>query len=84
MSPSYATKVSYLQTAHGTSPICAIFRPYSPKLVEVNFSEVELLLYGVLRRWDEKADLLRSTLWSATDSRALTPNRKEDRPHHGW
>ena len=35
---------------------------YSPECVEVEFCEVELPLYGVLRRWDEKADPLRSTL----------------------
>jgi hypothetical protein len=36
---------------------------YSPECVEEEFSEVELPLYGVLGRWDEKADPLRSTLW---------------------
>jgi hypothetical protein len=54
------------------------FSLYSPKCVEVEFSE--LRHNGVLGRWDEKADPLYAVPFgSAKAVRALTP-RKEDRP----
>jgi transposase len=53
---------------------------YSPAILcRLGRGYAELRHYGVLRRWDEKADPQRSTLWSANAIRALTP-RKEDRP----